>query len=396
MNNTFFDEFGNEKEDALNEQTLIQEFNNELETTNFHVYGLSGDWGTGKSAFIQMWMKQVKKENYSVIKIDAFKNDYIQNPFSMIYTAFKFFMKENKISKTDAKPIVEKAKKIAFASLKSAGQFGINLLIDKIGKDNVKDLVSNISDSLFDELNYEPEDKDENLCDELKELLTLMIKKSGKQFYIIIDELDRCRPDFALETLEKIKHLFAIEGVKFMLVYNPIVIANVVRNKYGIEDYNNRYIKKFIEKEIPFTPIKFYKDWLRSEAKELNNKGIDPNICKYIAGWADQISDIMVKYGLLLRDTERILTTIDNRNLFLDYDFNILFGATLAFYKAINLNEYKGLLDYLQKNGSFLSTEPPRPVYREIASHLMVINSSIDVDASFVEYFKNMKHYGNL
>ena len=175
-----------------------------------------------------------------------------------------------------------------------------------------------------------------------------MVKKTGKQLYIVIDELDRCRPDFALETLEKIKHLFAINGVKFVLVYNPIIISNIVKNKYGIDD-NNRYVKKFVEKEIPFSTIKFYTDWIRSEAKVLNEKGIEPHICRYVAAWADNISKVMLTYGLSLRDTQRILTSIDSNNSFNDFDFNILFGGVLSFFKGTNPKEYEGMIDYLKK-----------------------------------------------
>ena len=397
MGETFIDEYGNEKEDALGEQNMIDEFNNSIKSTQFHVYGLSGDWGTGKSTFVQMWIKSVDQEKFSIIKIDAFESDYMQNPFTVIYTAFKCFMKENGILKKDAEPIVKKAKKIAFASLKSAGKFGINLLIDKIGKDNVKELVSTVSDSLFDEFDYNPEDREEDLCTELKDLLTQMVKKSKKQLYIVIDELDRCRPDFALETLEKIKHLFAIDGVKFILIYNPQVIANIVKNKYGIDDTNNRYIKKFIEMEIPFNTTTFYKRWLMNEAKELREKGINPKVCEYIASWSTSISKVMLMYRLSLRDTQRILSSIDCNNLFTSENFNVLFGATIAFFKGTNKAEYEGMIDYLQKNNSsFASNAPVRTNYNKIAALLMEVTENTNCEDKFVEYFKNMKQYGNL
>ncbi len=395
MSNKFNDEYGKEIEDALDEQNLISEFNEEIKNTDFHVYGLSGDWGTGKTSFIKMWQNNINKDEISIIVIDAFEKDYIQNPFLMIYDAFRIFMKENKISDKDAQPIVNKAKKIAFASLKAAGQFGINLLIDKIGAENVKDLTSAVSDTLFDQFDYTPKEKDEDICKELKDELTKIVKNSKKKLYIVIDELDRCRPDFALETLEKVKHLFAIDGVKFFLVYNPEIISAIVKNKYGIDD-NNRYIKKFVEKEILFEPSKIYSNWLRNESQLLLAKGIDSNICRYISGWSESISKIMVMYGLSLRDTQRILTAIDNRNYFTDLDFNVFFGATIAFYKAINKSEYDGMIDYLQKNnGSFASNAPVRSNYKKIASLLMKHNDDIDVEAKFIEYYKNKKHYGN-
>jgi len=396
MSNKFHDEYGKEIEDALNEQNLISEFNEEIKNTDFHVYGLSGDWGTGKTSFIKMWQNNINKDDTFIIVIDAFEKDYIQNPFLMIYDAFRTFMKENKISDNDAKPIVCKAKKIAFASMKAAGQFGINFLIEKIGEENVKALTSAVSDTLFDQFDYNPKEKEDDICKELKEDLTKIVKNSKKKLYIVIDELDRCRPDFALETLEKVKHLFAIDGVKFFLVYNPEIISAIVKNKYGIDD-NNRYIKKFVEKEILFEPTKFYSNWLKNESQILSSKGVNPYICRYISGWSESISKVMVMYDLSLRDTQRILTQIDNRNYFSDIDFNVIFGATIEFFKAINKNEYDGMIDYLQKNnGSFASNAPVRTNYKKIASLLMKYNDDIDVEAKFMEYFKNKKQYGNI
>ena len=50
---------------------------------------------------------------------------------------------------------------------------------------------------------------------------------------IVVDELDRCRPDYALSLLEIIKHFFNVEGVHFVLGVNLSELQNIVRARYG-------------------------------------------------------------------------------------------------------------------------------------------------------------------
>lgn len=69
-----------------------------------------------------------------------------------------------------------------------------------------------------------------------------------KECVVIVDELDRCRPDFALETLERIKHLFNVKGLKFILVYNNDVFENIIGKTYGADSH--RYLEKFIDRDF--------------------------------------------------------------------------------------------------------------------------------------------------
>lgn len=61
----------------------------------------------------------------------------------------------------------------------------------------------------------------------------------------IIDELDRCRPTFALEMLEKVKHFFSVPGVHFVLGTHLKQLENSVRFAYGPEIEAATYLQKF-------------------------------------------------------------------------------------------------------------------------------------------------------
>jgi len=79
-------------------------------------------------------------------------------------------------------------------------------------------------------------------------LCALTKTKDGKKknLVIIIDELDRCRPDYALSILEYIKHFFSEPIVHFVLGVNFNMLTNSVKTRYGQDIDANSYLKKFI------------------------------------------------------------------------------------------------------------------------------------------------------
>ncbi len=63
---------------------------------------------------------------------------------------------------------------------------------------------------------------------------------------IVVDELDRCRPDYALSLLEVIKHFFAVDHVHFVLGVNLRELENMVRVRYDTLDGAALYLQKFV------------------------------------------------------------------------------------------------------------------------------------------------------
>ena len=52
----------------------------------------------------------------------------------------------------------------------------------------------------------------------------------------IIDELDRCRPDFAIRLIERIKHFFDISKIVFVLVIDKTQFSKVICHNYGYDE----------------------------------------------------------------------------------------------------------------------------------------------------------------
>ena len=70
---------------------------------------------------------------------------------------------------------------------------------------------------------------------------------ADKPIILFIDELDRCRPDYAVDMLEVIKHVFDIENVKVVLVTNTKQLRAAINHRYGAEVDAQKYLDKFLK-----------------------------------------------------------------------------------------------------------------------------------------------------
>lgn len=77
-----------------------------------------------------------------------------------------------------------------------------------------------------------------------------MSGKPAKNLVFVIDELDRCRPDYALALLESIKHLFSADNVIFILVTNRKELGASLEGVYGSRFNGEQYLEKFIHLNI--------------------------------------------------------------------------------------------------------------------------------------------------
>lgn len=95
-----------------------------------------------------------------------------------------------------------------------------------------------------------------------KETITLFKKKLGRliealekeanvqlPLFIFIDELDRCRPTYAIELLEAVKHLFGVPGVYFVVATNLEQLGHSICAVYGEKFDSERYLKRFFDQE---------------------------------------------------------------------------------------------------------------------------------------------------
>jgi hypothetical protein len=222
---------------------------------------VNAPYGEGKTTFSQMWRAQLKLEKLEAIYFDAYAADYLSDPFvsfsGEILELVDKRLSEGKslIERQEFKDTaVEVGKRFAGLATKVALRAATLGNVEAAHLEELKkirtDLASGISEAgaRLIEKQLEDHGKEKKALKHFKESLAKLAAKFREEqafpLTIIVDELDRCRPDFALGLMERIKHLFDVEGVAFVLLVNRSQIESYIQTVYGDVDAR-AYLLKF-------------------------------------------------------------------------------------------------------------------------------------------------------
>lgn len=257
------------------------------------VMALDAPWGLGKSFFVQRWEKDLKAAGHHTVMFDAWKNDSADDPVISFMAELNIGLEPLHEKKKDGESVGEKlAPKVqavtknlrraiipvgkvlakaalkkglgvaweeiteavpsveetiteydeAAKDLKEAGEAALNAGLDKFFSQTLQSHTERVR--AIDTFRHSLEDLVNSMCNE---------GVIHRPMYVFIDELDRCRPDYAIRLLEGIKHLFNVNGVVFVVSTNLDQLSKAVGAVYGSSFNGALYLKRFfdIEFELP-------------------------------------------------------------------------------------------------------------------------------------------------
>ena len=91
------------------------------------------------------------------------------------------------------------------------------------------------------------------------EFLDHLLEERADRLVVIIDELDRCKPNYAVQLLEKIKHYFDNERITFVFAVNLQELQHTISNYYGNAFDSCRYLDRFFDLRISLPPANMYR-----------------------------------------------------------------------------------------------------------------------------------------
>jgi hypothetical protein len=219
------------------------------------VIAIEAQWGDGKTWFAQNWLGNLRnEEKRRATLIDAFQHDFVDDPFAMISAQLLSLLEDQD---SDGDRLRTNIYRVGGLLLKASGKaIGKALMKHTIGEAAGDKLSVDIQDAIAESSGEAADKLIENQInaiqsakesiESLKAKLQELASRHGP-IVVMIDELDRCRPDFAVRTLERIKHFFEVPGVVFVLFINREVLASSINGVYGLgEDLSESYLSKFI------------------------------------------------------------------------------------------------------------------------------------------------------
>lgn len=241
------------RNDKLDREDAIKDLSSLIETTtNSFVLSINADWGSGKTTFVKLWQRYLKKEKeINSIYFSAWEDDFSKEPLISILGEIKKYIDDNFSNASEQSKSFEKVKTFGGKVLKRGvpaflkGITGGVVDFDKGFEDAIGAIAESAAKELID--NYS---KDKEVTQAFKESIQELLSKidDSKPFVIFIDELDRCRPLYAIELLERIKHIFGIDGLIFVLSIDTKQLSESIKSQYGNIDAKS-YLRRFIDME---------------------------------------------------------------------------------------------------------------------------------------------------
>lgn len=213
------------------------------------VLAINNEWGTGKTTFVRMWQKKLEISGYKTIYFNAWENDFESDSLVALISEFKGISDSG--SKKIFDNVIEKALPVARKVVPSI----LKALSEKyIGKEFIQEILKEGIDGTTDLFEKELDNylEKKKSISSFKESLDIFINKTSpdKPIIFFIDELDRCRPSYAVNLLEQVKHLFSVNRVIFVLSIDKIQLGNAVRGFYGSDRINaEEYLRRFFDLE---------------------------------------------------------------------------------------------------------------------------------------------------
>lgn len=133
----------------------------------------------------------------------------------------------------------------------------------------------------------------------IDEYLTEIMPENGNHIVIFIDELDRCKPSYAIDVLESIKHYFDNENITFVFSTNINQLVHTIKAHYGQEYDASRYLDRFFDIRMSLPPID--KSLYINQFELKNNYYVCNKICRIIVD----------KFNLELREISRFYSMIN-------------------------------------------------------------------------------------
>jgi hypothetical protein len=318
------------------------------------VLNIDAPWGSGKTQFLESFEKQLHDEGYLVARVNAWIDDHSDDPLTSVLAAIENVVGKtppSEQSKIKLQSVKRNAGKIILTAARGFGK--------QIAKKYIGDMADDITVMITDDASIEPKldnttideaieaggtAASEKIFDDVTDQLLTTFKEEKRalqgfrlgfeklmrelgsadpkhaNMFILIDELDRCRPDYAIRMLERIKHLFSTSGAIFIVATDTSQLHHAVRAVYGQGFDSETYLLRFFDRSYHFpqkSRLNFTSERLgRLSNREKLNLPESEDLSIYFDHCASH-------FHLTLRDTEQVIEMLSDSLLTWDHSSKV-------------------------------------------------------------------------
>ena len=352
------------KNNTLGNNSWINKCLNVLLKMDNSIIAFDADWGNGKTFLAKqfqmiinekwdMLFNQRSESEFNNIKELNFKDIIDDSYYAIYYNAWEYDNENDPIASFLYYLLKILNKKIQTNTFKSISSNFVKNVIEKISFGWIK--ISEEGEENTIEKVLSSVIETETIRKEIKKLLNELRKEKFDKLIIFIDELDRCRPTYALKIIEMIKHYLKMENILIVCMTDIKQLSNCIKKVYG-NDYNsNMYLDKIFDYKFNLPCTKYdFKSYVNMKL----NTYVQDNY------FFDMICMEVINYfNLSLRNVDKYLSYIgkmfeitkkggDNdftSRAFVIYLFVPYYVATLLFKQELYDNFMKGdLSEYIQ------------------------------------------------
>ena len=215
------------------------------------VLAVDAAWGNGKTTFLRIWAQYLRNQGFPVVEFNAWETDFSGDPFVALSTEMTEGLREytdetlaTKIDNTRkvAKEVIRRAVP-GLIRVATAGILDVNPLLEK----ELGQALASCAEKRLSEY-QETQNSVKEFRRALQDMADTVSKSRGnRSLIVVIDELDRCRPFYAVELLEVAKHLFAVDRIVFVLAVNRSELAHSLKALYGGDFDAAGYLRRFLD-----------------------------------------------------------------------------------------------------------------------------------------------------
>ena len=236
---------------------------------------IDGKWGTGKTEFcfkLKNLIEADNPNNYKVGYVNAFQADHANEPLlALIAEVASFYNEDDSKRQNFIASAIPYLRLISGIGLKAGLGFAFGRSAADIpdaladGMEEIKDGSKSLIDQSLESMIKDQVEAEKNLST-LREALKNIA--ATNPVILLIDELDRCRPDFAVMMLETIKHVFDVDNVQIILITNAEQLKATIKHSYGSETNSHDYLYKFFKYQIN----------LPTSTKDTDGRSVENNV----------------------------------------------------------------------------------------------------------------------